>query len=63
MTDADYRAALTAAIKEYEDLGLQRRHLDDRMRRSVSVIPRPGRFNTCAPPPPEHPPGSLKCDG
>jgi hypothetical protein len=31
MTDADYRAALAAAIKEYEDLGQQRRAIDDRL--------------------------------
>jgi hypothetical protein len=31
MTDEDYRAALAAAIKEYEDLGRQRRAIDDRL--------------------------------
>jgi hypothetical protein len=31
MTDHDYRAALAAAIKEYEDLGRQRRAIDDRL--------------------------------
>lgn len=31
MTTGDYRAALAAAIKEYEDLGQQRRALDDRL--------------------------------
>jgi hypothetical protein len=31
MTDQDYRAALAAAIKEYEDLGRQRRAIDDRL--------------------------------
>jgi hypothetical protein len=31
MTDRDYRAALAAAIKEYEDLGRQRRAIDDRL--------------------------------
>lgn len=31
MTAEDYRAALAAAIKEYEDLGQQRRAIDDRL--------------------------------
>ena len=31
MTSEDYRAALAAAIKEYEDLGRQRRDIDDRL--------------------------------
>src|SRR4030095_8159630 len=31
MTNADYRAALAAAIKEYEELALQRRQIDDRL--------------------------------
>jgi hypothetical protein len=31
MTTEDYRAALAAAIKEYEDLGRQRRAIDDRL--------------------------------
>jgi hypothetical protein len=31
MTVKDYRAALAAAIKEYEDLGQQRRAIDDRL--------------------------------
>src|ERR1700674_384293 len=31
MTTGDYRAALAAAIKEYEDLGHQRRAIDDRL--------------------------------
>jgi hypothetical protein len=31
MTAKDYRAALAAAIKEYEDLGQQRRAIDDRL--------------------------------
>jgi hypothetical protein len=31
VTNTDYRAALAAAIKEYEDLGRQRREMDDRL--------------------------------
>ena len=31
MTNADYRGALAAAIKEYEDLGRRRREMDDRL--------------------------------
>jgi hypothetical protein len=31
MTTADYRAALDAAVKEYEELGQQRRAIDDRL--------------------------------
>ena len=31
MTSEDYRAALAAAIKEYETLGRQRREIDDRL--------------------------------
>lgn len=38
MTNADYRTALTAAIKEYEELGLQRRQIDDRLAQLAQTI-------------------------
>ena len=38
MTQADYRAALAAAVKEYEDLGLQRRQIDDRLVQLAQTI-------------------------
>ena len=38
MTQADYRAALTAAIKEYEELGQQRRQIDDRLAQLAQTI-------------------------
>jgi hypothetical protein len=38
MTDSDYRAALAAAIKEYEDLGRQRRQIDDRLAQLAQTI-------------------------
>lgn len=38
MTHADYRAALTAAIKEYEELGARRRQVDDRLAHLAQTI-------------------------
>ena len=38
MTDADYRSALAAAIKEYEDLGLERRRIDQRLAQLAQTI-------------------------
>jgi hypothetical protein len=38
MPQSDYRAALAAAIKEYEDLGLQRRQIDDRLAQLAQTI-------------------------
>jgi hypothetical protein len=38
MTNADYRAALAAAIKEYEELALQRRQIDDRLAQLAQTI-------------------------
>jgi hypothetical protein len=38
MTGADYRAALAAAIAEYEALGTERRHLDDRLAQLAQTI-------------------------
>ena len=38
MTQEDYRAALAAAIKEYEELGLQRRQIDDRLAQLAQTI-------------------------
>ena len=38
MTREDYRAALAAAIKEYEELGLQRRQIDDRLAQLAQTI-------------------------
>lgn len=38
MTTEDYRAALAAAIKEYEELGIERRRLDDRLAQLSQTI-------------------------
>jgi hypothetical protein len=38
MTAGDYRAALQAAIKEYEALGAQRRQIDDRLAQLAQTI-------------------------
>ena len=38
MTNADYRAALEAAAKEYEDLGEQRRKIDERLTQLAQTI-------------------------
>ena len=38
MTNADYRAALDAAVKEYEALGEQRRRIDDRLTQLAQTI-------------------------
>jgi len=38
VTQEDYRAALAAAIKEYEELGLQRRQIDDRLAQLAQTI-------------------------
>src|SRR5262245_60347529 len=38
MTTDDYRAALAAAVKEYEALGLQRRTIDDRLAQLAQTI-------------------------
>lgn len=38
MTIADYRDALASAIKEYEDLGQQRRDIDDRLAQLAQTI-------------------------
>lgn len=38
MTQEDYRAALAAAIREYEDLGLERRRIDDRLAQLSQTI-------------------------
>ena len=38
MTTADYRDALASAIKEYEDLGQQRRDIDDRLAQLAQTI-------------------------
>lgn len=38
MTTADYRAALDAAIKEYEALGDERRRIDDRLAQLAQTI-------------------------
>ena len=38
MTNADYRAALEAAAKEYEALGEQRRTIDDRLTQLAQTI-------------------------
>jgi hypothetical protein len=38
VTSADYRTALTAAIKEYEDLGARRREIDDRLAQLAQTI-------------------------
>lgn len=38
MTTADYRAALEAAAKEYEELGEERRRIDDRLTQLAQTI-------------------------
>jgi hypothetical protein len=38
MTETDYRAALDAAIREYEDLGRRRREIDDRLAQLAQTI-------------------------
>ena len=38
MTTSDYRAALNAAIKEYEDLGAQKREVDARLSQLAQTI-------------------------
>ena len=38
MTNADYRAALAAAAKEYEALGEERRRIDDRLTQLAQTI-------------------------
>jgi bifunctional DNA-binding transcriptional regulator/antitoxin component of YhaV-PrlF toxin-antitoxin module len=38
VTDADYRAALAAAAKEYEELGQRRREIDDRLAQLSQTI-------------------------
>jgi hypothetical protein len=38
MTHEDYRAALEAAIKEYEQLGAERRDIDDRLAQLAQTI-------------------------
>ena len=38
MTTADYRAALEAAAKEYEELGEQRRRIDERLTQLAQTI-------------------------
>ena len=38
MTETDYRAALSAAIAEYEKLGDERRKIDDRLAQLVQTI-------------------------
>src|SRR5579872_2862488 len=38
MTTADYRDALASAIKEYEELGAQRREIDDRLAQLAQTI-------------------------
>jgi hypothetical protein len=38
MTTGDYRTALTAATKEYEDLGRQRREIDNRLAQLAQTI-------------------------
>jgi hypothetical protein len=38
VTTADYRQALATAIKEYEDLGQQRRDIDDRLAQLAQTI-------------------------
>lgn len=38
MTEHDYRAALAAAIAEYEQLGLERRRIDDRLAQLSQTI-------------------------
>jgi hypothetical protein len=38
MTTADYRDALASAIKEYEELGQQRRDIDDRLAQLAQTI-------------------------
>jgi len=38
VADADYRAALAAAAKEYEELGRQRRDIDDRLAQLSQTI-------------------------
>ena len=38
MTSEDYRAALAAAVKEYESLGEQRRTIDDRLAQLAQTI-------------------------
>ena len=38
MTNEDYRAALAAAIREYETLGLERRRIDDRLAQLSQTI-------------------------
>ena len=38
MTHRDYRTALAAAIKEYEDLGLKRREIDERLAQLAHTI-------------------------
>ena len=38
MTTANYRDALASAIKEYEDLGQQRRDIDDRLAQLAQTI-------------------------
>jgi hypothetical protein len=37
-TDSDYRRALDAAIREYEELGQQRREIDDRLAQLAQTI-------------------------
>ena len=38
MADADYRAALAAAAREYEELGRRRREIDDRLAQLAQTI-------------------------
>jgi hypothetical protein len=38
VTEPDYRVALAAAIAEYESLGAERRHLDDRLAQLAQTI-------------------------
>jgi hypothetical protein len=38
VADADYRAALAAAVKEYEELGQRRREIDDRLAQLSQTI-------------------------
>ena len=38
MNDSEYRSALTAAVKEYEDLGLERRRIDQRLAQLAQTI-------------------------
>lgn len=49
MTSADYRAALTAAIAEYEALGEERRRADDRLAQLAQTITTLSRLVGIAP--------------